>query len=61
MQQIVYAIQFKGQAAPGGPAGAQPAPAHNSRAYWIKVSAQRDRTFAVTNQRNGFTKTYATR
>jgi beta-lactamase superfamily II metal-dependent hydrolase len=46
--------------APGGPA-AQPAPAHNGQAYWIKVSAQRDRTFAVTNQRNGFTKTYATR
>jgi beta-lactamase superfamily II metal-dependent hydrolase len=45
---------------PGGPA-AQPAPAHNSKAYWIKVSAQRDGTFTVTNQRNGFTKTYATR
>jgi competence protein ComEC len=46
--------------APGGPAG-QPAPAHNGKAYWIKVSAQTDGTFAVTNQRNGFTKTYAAR
>jgi competence protein ComEC len=46
--------------AAGGPP-AQPAPTHDGRAYWIKVSAQRDRTFAVTNQRNGFTKTYAAR
>jgi hypothetical protein len=46
--------------APGGPA-AQPAPAHNGQAYWIKVSARSDGTFAVTNQRNGFTKTYAAR
>jgi hypothetical protein len=27
-------------------------------AYWIKVSAQADGTFTVTNSRNGFTKTY---
>ena len=46
--------------APGAPA-VQPAPAHNGQAYWIKVSAHRDGTFAVTNQRNGFTKTYGTR
>jgi len=35
-----------------------PAPVHNGKAYWIKVSAQRDGTFTVTNQRNGFSKTY---
>lgn len=35
-----------------------PAPPHNGTAYWIKVSAQTDGTFTVTNARNGFTKTY---
>ncbi len=47
-------------AAPTGP-GAAPPPAHNGPAFWIKVSAQRDGTFTVTNQRNGFTKTYRAR
>jgi competence protein ComEC len=41
--------------------GATPAPVHNGTAYWIKVSAQQDGTFTVTNSRNGFTKTYAAR
>ena len=36
-----------------------PPPAHNGTAYWIKVSAQSDGSFTVTNARNGFTKTYA--
>ena len=36
-----------------------PAPAHNGKAYWIKVSARTDGTYTVTNQRNGFSKTYA--
>jgi hypothetical protein len=42
------------------PQGAQapPPPLHNGTAYWIKVSAQADGTFSVTNGRNGFTKTY---
>jgi competence protein ComEC len=35
-----------------------PAPQHNGTAYWIKVSAQKDGTFTVTNARNGFSKTY---
>ena len=38
-----------------------PAPAHNGPAYWIKVSAQTDGTFTVTNSRNGFSKRYAAR
>ncbi len=38
--------------------GAPPAPAHNGKAYWIKVSAGQDGTVTVTNARNGFTKTY---
>jgi beta-lactamase superfamily II metal-dependent hydrolase len=36
-------------------------PPHNGKAYWIKVSAQADGTFSVTNQRNMFTKTYPAR
>ena len=39
-------------------AGAPPPPAHNGPAHWIKVSAQSDGTFTVTNGRNGFSKTY---
>jgi hypothetical protein len=35
-----------------------PAPVHNGKAYWIKVSAKADGSFTVTNQRNGFSKTY---
>ena len=41
--------------------GTPPPPAHNGPANWIKVSAQRDGTFTVTNSRNGFSKTYAAR
>jgi beta-lactamase superfamily II metal-dependent hydrolase len=38
--------------------GTPPAPVHNGAAHWIKVSAQQDGTFTVTNTRNGFSKTY---
>ena len=41
--------------------GAPPPPVHNGTAYWIKVSAQSDGSFTVTNARNGFSKTYAAR
>ena len=45
--------------APAPPGGTlPPPPAHNGPAYWIKVSAQQDGTFTVTNSRNGFVKTY---
>ena len=37
---------------------APPPPAHNGKAYWIKVSAQQNGSFTVTNARNGFSKTY---
>jgi beta-lactamase superfamily II metal-dependent hydrolase len=37
---------------------APPAPAHNGQAYWIKLTAQDDGTYSVTNTRNNFTKTY---
>jgi hypothetical protein len=39
----------------------QPAPVHNGTAYWIKLSAQQDGSFTVTNARNGFSKSYAAR
>jgi competence protein ComEC len=38
--------------------GAPPAPVHNGTAYWIKLSAQQDGSFTVTNARNGFSKAY---
>jgi competence protein ComEC len=40
---------------------APPPPAHNGQAFWIKVAARDDGTFAVTNARNGFSKTYERR
>ena len=46
-------------AAPQPGPNAPPAPVHNGKAYWIKVSAKTDGSFTVTNQRNGFSKTYA--
>jgi competence protein ComEC len=45
-------------AAPQPGPGAPPAPLHNGTAYWIKVSAQPDGSFVVTNGRNGFNKNY---
>jgi competence protein ComEC len=46
----------------GAPAGpASPPPPHAGDAHWIKVSAQADGSFTVTNSRTGFTKTYAAR
>jgi competence protein ComEC len=46
-------------AAPQPGPNAPPPPAHNGKAYWIKVSAQQDGSFTVRNERNGFTKNYA--
>jgi competence protein ComEC len=45
-------------AAPAAGPGGTPPPAHNGKAFWIKISAQNDGTFTVTNARNGFSKTY---
>ncbi len=44
-------------APPPGP-NAPPPPPHNGKADWIKVSAQTNGSFTVTNTRNGFSKTY---
>ena len=43
----------------GGPGGGRGG--HTGPAFWIKVSAQPDGSFTVTNTRNNFTKTYAAR
>jgi len=45
-------------AAPAPGPNAPSPPAHDGKAYWIKLSAQQDGTFTVTNTRNGFSKTY---
>jgi beta-lactamase superfamily II metal-dependent hydrolase len=44
---------------PGGPGGGRGG--HTGPAFWIKVSAQTDGSFTVTNTRNNFTKTYQAR
>jgi beta-lactamase superfamily II metal-dependent hydrolase len=55
------AMPIAAVAAPAPGPGAAPPPSHNGRAYWIKVSAQPDGSFTVTNARNGFSKTYKAR
>jgi beta-lactamase superfamily II metal-dependent hydrolase len=52
------AMPVAAMAAPPAGRGAPPPPVHNGPAHWIKVTAQQDGTFTVTNQRNGFSKTY---
>jgi hypothetical protein len=47
-----------GRGAGGGRGGG--AQAHTP-AYWIKVSANQDGSFIITNARNGFSKTYPAR
>jgi len=46
---------------PPAGAAAPPPPVHNGAAFWIKMSAQTDGSFTVTNGRNGFSKTYKAR
>ena len=48
-----------GRAGGGGAGGGRRG--HTGPAFWIKVSAEMDGTFSVTNTRNNFTKTYAAR
>jgi beta-lactamase superfamily II metal-dependent hydrolase len=63
--ETIAAVLTAPPPAPRGAAGAPPArgpgtPAH-SPAHWLKVSADRDGTFTVTNPRNGFSKAYRSR
>lgn len=49
---------------PGGGAAGGPRPAPlppHTPAYWIRITAQQDGSFTVSNSRNGFSKTYAAR
>jgi beta-lactamase superfamily II metal-dependent hydrolase len=57
-QQV--AIPVEPMPAPAQGQQAPPAPVHNGKAYYFKVSAQQDGSFTVTNTRNGFSKTYGT-
>jgi len=50
------AVGTPGAGRQGGGGAAAHAPA-----YWLKVSAERDGSFTVTNPRNGFSKTYPPR
>jgi len=50
------AAMLSGQTRVGGAAAAAHAPA-----YWLKVAAQRDGAFTISNPRNGFSKTYRAR
>jgi beta-lactamase superfamily II metal-dependent hydrolase len=54
------AMPIGAMAPPTGPGAASP-PVHNGPAHWIKVEARSDGAFTVTNQRNGFAKTYGVR
>jgi competence protein ComEC len=58
LDQPMSAIPVEPMAPPAPGANLPPPPTHNGPAYWIKVSAKSDGTFTVTNQRNGFAKTY---
>jgi beta-lactamase superfamily II metal-dependent hydrolase len=58
LDQPLAAMPVAPIAAPQPGPDAPPAPVHNGIAYWIKVSAQADGSFTVTNGRNGFAKTY---
>jgi len=57
---LAGAPQAGRQGGPGGGRGGPGVP-HTGPAFWIKVSAQADGTFTVTNTRNGFSRTYKPR
>ena len=49
-----------GQGQRAGGRGSNPLPPHTP-AFWLKISAQPDGSFTVTNSRNGFSKAYTRR
>jgi beta-lactamase superfamily II metal-dependent hydrolase len=55
---IANTIDDQPSTLPIAPTPTSPAPVHDGTAYWIKLSAQSDGSFTVTNTRNNFTKTY---
>src|SRR6266436_8796008 len=58
IDEPLAAMPIQPIAAPAPGPNTPPPPAHNGPAHWIKVSAKEDGSFTVTNQRNGFAKTY---
>ena len=56
MEGLVIGAGGASQPAPGAPP--PPPPPHNGPSYWVKVTAEPDGTFTVTNARNSFSKTY---
>ena len=50
----------RGQGQGAGGRGSNPLPPHTP-AFWLKISAQPDGSFTVTNSRNGFSKAYTRR
>jgi competence protein ComEC len=58
VDEPIAAMPVAAIAPPAAGAAAPPPPAHNGAAFWVKVSAQADGSFTVTNGRNGFSKTY---
>jgi len=60
----VFVANVDGAPAPStaaGPAAAGPGTPPHTPAYWIKIVAQRDGSFTVSNSRNGYSKTYTIR
>ena len=63
---VFIANRFDGETSiPVAPTAAQsptptdpPIPLHNGPAFYLKITAQQDGAFTVTNMRNGFSKTY---
>ncbi|MBI2187024.1 MAG: MBL fold metallo-hydrolase [Acidobacteria bacterium] len=53
------AMPIAAVALPPQGAAAPPAPLHDGTAHWIRIAAQSDGSFTVTNSRNGFSKTYS--
>jgi len=59
----VFIANIDGAPAPGpsaGPAATAPGAPHTP-AHWIKIVAQQDGSFTVSNSRNGYSKTYTNR
>jgi hypothetical protein len=56
MEGLVAGAGGASRPAPG--ATPPPPPPHDGPSYWIKVTAEPDGTFTVTNARNSFSKTY---
>jgi hypothetical protein len=60
--QAAPAAAPQGPGGPGGPGGGRGGgQGHTGPAHWIKVSANADGSFTVTNSRNNFSRTYAAR